>query len=64
VYQLEGDLGDGRDFVCATVELVYPVLLDSPRTDKKENKIFLIYKEIQKGLVAKSYIINGLLIYD
>jgi hypothetical protein len=24
-------------------------------TDKKENKIFLIYKEIQKGAVAKSY---------
>jgi len=24
-------------------------------TDKKENKIFLIYKEIQKGSVAKSY---------
>jgi hypothetical protein len=24
-------------------------------TDKKENKIFLIYKEIQNGAVAKSY---------
>jgi hypothetical protein len=24
-------------------------------TDKKENQIFLIYKEIQKGSVAKSY---------
>ncbi len=24
-------------------------------TDKKENKIFLIYKEIQTGAVAKSY---------
>jgi hypothetical protein len=24
-------------------------------TDKKENEIFLIYKEIQKGSVAKSY---------
>jgi hypothetical protein len=32
-------------------------------TDKKENKIFLIYKEIQSGAVAKSYMINGLLIY-
>ena len=32
-------------------------------TDKKENQIFLIYKEIQKGLVAKSYMTNGLLIY-
>jgi hypothetical protein len=33
-------------------------------TDKKDNKIFLIYKEIQKGAVAKSYMTNGLLIYD
>jgi hypothetical protein len=33
-------------------------------TDKKENKIFLIYKEIQKGAVAKSYMTNGLLIND
>jgi hypothetical protein len=24
-------------------------------TDKKENQIFLIYKEIQSGAVAKSY---------
>jgi hypothetical protein len=24
-------------------------------TDKKENKSFLIYKEIQSGAVAKSY---------
>jgi hypothetical protein len=28
---------------------------DSFYTDKKENKIFLIYKEIQIGAVAKSY---------
>jgi hypothetical protein len=33
-------------------------------TDKKENKIFLIYKETQKGVVAKSCMTNGLLIYD
>jgi hypothetical protein len=33
-------------------------------TDKKENKIFLIEKEIQKGAVAKTYMTNGLLIYD
>jgi hypothetical protein len=31
-------------------------------TDKKENIIFLIYKEIQNGAVAKSYVTNGLLI--
>jgi hypothetical protein len=32
-------------------------------TDKKENRIFLIYREIQSGAVAKSYMTNGLLIY-
>jgi hypothetical protein len=32
-------------------------------TDKKENRIFLAYKEIQSGAVAKSYITNGLLRY-
>jgi hypothetical protein len=32
-------------------------------TDKKENQIFLTYKEIQSGAVAKSYMTNGLLIY-
>jgi hypothetical protein len=30
-------------------------------TDKKENQIFLIYKEILNGAVAKSYMTNGLL---
>jgi hypothetical protein len=29
---------------------------------KKENKIFLIYKEIQTGAVAKSYMRKGFLI--
>ncbi len=33
-------------------------------TDKTENKIFLIYKEIQSGAVAKSYMKNGFLIYE
>ncbi len=32
-------------------------------TDKKENQIFLIYKDIQNGAVAKSYLTNSLLIY-
>jgi hypothetical protein len=31
-------------------------------TNKKENKIFLIYKEIQSGAVAKSYMRKGFLI--
>jgi hypothetical protein len=33
-------------------------------TDKKENKIFLIYKEIQMGAVAKSFMRKGFLIYE
>ncbi len=43
----------------------YEVSLRVPRdcTDKQENKISLIYKVIQNGAVAKSYMINGLLVY-
>jgi hypothetical protein len=33
-------------------------------TDKKENQMFLINKEIQSGAVAKSYIRKGFLIYE
>jgi hypothetical protein len=33
-------------------------------TDEKENEIFLIYKEIQMGSVAKSYVRKGFLIYE
>jgi hypothetical protein len=36
-------------------------LLDCYCTDKKEKKIFPIYKEIQTGEFAKSYVTNGLL---
>ncbi len=36
----------------------------SRHTDKKENKIFLIYKEIQMGSGAKSYTRKGFLIYE
>jgi hypothetical protein len=32
-------------------------------TDKKENEILLIYKEIQMGPVAKSYMRKGFLIH-
>ncbi len=32
-------------------------------TDKKIKKIFLIYKEIQMGAVAESYMKKGFLIY-
>jgi hypothetical protein len=33
-------------------------------TDKKENKIFLINKEIQNGAVANSYMRKGFLTYE
>jgi hypothetical protein len=33
-------------------------------TDKKEKKIFLIYKEIQSGAVEKPYMRKGFLIYE
>jgi hypothetical protein len=36
--------------------------LETVHTDKKENQIFLIYKEIQNRAVAKSYMTKGLLI--
>jgi hypothetical protein len=36
----------------------------SKHTDKKEKETFLIYKELQMGLVAKSYMRKGLLIYE
>jgi hypothetical protein len=36
----------------------------TPYTDKKVNKIFLLYKEIQMELGAKSYMRKGFLIYE
>jgi hypothetical protein len=33
-------------------------------TDKTENKIFLIYKEIQSGVFAESYMRKVFLIYE
>jgi hypothetical protein len=35
-----------------------------PHTDKKEKKIFLIYREIQSGAVANSYVRKCFLIYE
>ncbi len=35
-----------------------------PHADKKENQIFLIYREIQSGAVVKSYMRKGFLIYE
>ncbi len=33
-------------------------------TDNKETKIFIVYKEILMGAVAKSYMSKGFLIYE
>ncbi len=45
-------------------EITNARLLQVLYTDRKENQIFLIYKEIQSGAVAKSYMRYGFLIYD
>jgi hypothetical protein len=39
-------------------------VLNIVHTDKKENQIFIIYREIQSGAVAKSYMRKGFLIYE
>jgi len=36
----------------------------APDTDIKENKIFLLYEDIQMGSGAKSYMRKGFLIYE
>jgi hypothetical protein len=43
--------------------LAFARKIAGPILIKKGNQIFLIYKEIQSGAVAKSYMSNGLLIY-
>ncbi len=62
----------GLLFKLARMSKTSPAFLDSftlthyqfvcAHTDKKENKISLIYKEIQMGAVAKSYMRKGFLI--
>jgi hypothetical protein len=49
---------DLSDAPVVSVQIQY-----SLNTDKKENQVFLIYKDIQSGAVAKSYMTNGLLKY-
>ncbi len=43
---------------------IFVNILTYQYTDKKLNKIFLIYREIQSGAVAKSYMRKGFLIYE
>jgi len=61
---MEGMGGWSLFEISKSVVLFLPYYSWSLRDGKKDNKIFLIFKEIQKGAVAKSYVTNGLLIYD
>jgi hypothetical protein len=45
-FKLNARIWLSRHYVSCLIYLLY--------TDKKENQIFLIYKEIQSGAVAKS----------
>jgi hypothetical protein len=58
--QIVCELGDK---VLGTSPRVYMPAVPDGCTDKKENKVFLIYKEFQMGSVAKSYMMKGFLIY-
>ncbi len=49
--------------VPANLRIASQLIKTSVYTDKKENEIFLIYKENQMGSVAKSYMRKGVLIY-
>ncbi len=50
--------------VAALVEAsLHGIKAKGGHTDKKENKIFLKYREIQMGSGAKSYMRKGFLIY-
>jgi hypothetical protein len=60
-------LSPDPNFIFPHLVLFVPVPLSFchvPFTYKKEKEIFLLYKEIQKGSVAKSYIRKGFLIYE
>ncbi len=63
-----GRLHSSSFFLYNTKHLLCQCLDFTFYTDKKENQIFLIYREIQNGAVAKSYydsyMTNGLLIYE
>jgi hypothetical protein len=43
---------------------LFPFPLFPVSTDKKENQIFLIYKETRSGAVPKSYMSKNFLIYE
>ncbi len=43
---------------------MFETFLACDYTNKKENKIFMIYEKIKSGAVAKSYMRTGFLIYE
>jgi hypothetical protein len=60
------NLDAANNFVLAMTERAVRVedINASLYTEKKENKIYLIYREIQMGSGAKSYMRKGVLIYE
>jgi hypothetical protein len=50
--------------LCPSPGKDFRLLCPDSCTDKKENKVFLIFKEIQSGAVANSYMRKGFLIYE
>jgi hypothetical protein len=59
----DSNLEDIQSLPLSPSSLLQYLHIKAPCTDKKENQIFLIYREIQNGAVAKSYMTNGLPIY-
>jgi hypothetical protein len=53
-----------RDFYNGSEARDFCTEAESYHTDKKENQIFLIFKEIQNEAVAKSYMRKVFLIYE
>ncbi len=52
-------------FFCEKQDIIFlAVHIFSLYTDKKKFKKILIYKEIQSGAIAKSYMRKGFLIYE
>ncbi len=56
--------GSANPLICSYFSISEEIRVSAFFTDKKENQIFLIYKEIQNGAVSKSYMRKGFLIYE
>jgi hypothetical protein len=54
---------DGAIYMYLTNAFYTNMVFENSKLDKKENQIFIIYKEFQNRAVAKSYMTNGLLKY-